>query len=121
MKFYSRLLLAFVISFTLSGSPIIQSANAGSMISTSTVVDHLSRDVHEQNISTFLSRDDVKNQLVKMGVSGEEAQRRLASLSDREVKKLSGEVDHAIAGGDIGGILIIIVLVLLIIYLFKRV
>lgn len=121
MKFTTRIFLAFIISFTLSQAPLVVSRAEAGMITTAEVVDNLGRQMHEQNVQSFLSRDDVKSQLTKMGISPDEAQRRVASLSDKELKKLSGEVDHAIAGGSVAGVLIIVVLVLLIIYLFKRV
>lgn len=121
MKFVGRLLLAYVLSFTLSLSPLtVQKAHAG-MISTSTLVDDLARGEHEQNVANFLSREDVKKQLMTLGISDADAQRRVSSLSDRELKNLSGEVDQALAGGSVAGILIVVILVLLIIYLVKRV
>ena len=58
----------------------------------------------------------MKNELSKNGVNYDEAIKRVASLSDMEVKNLSLQIDNAKAGGDfgIGGVLGAIVLIFLI-------
>ncbi|HXH29326.1 MAG TPA: PA2779 family protein [Bacteriovoracaceae bacterium] len=119
MKFLVRLMLCFMISFSLTELPIMQ-AHAG-MINTSQAIVHMDRAQGEKNVVDFLNRSEVKAQLVKLGVNSQEATRRLASLSDSEVKKLSGDIEKATLGGDVGGILIIVLVVLLIIYLAKRI
>jgi hypothetical protein len=125
MNFMTRMLLCFMLSFCLVEIPLMKSAHANSqqagMITTSMAIEDFNRTQEETNLNQFLARSDVKNQLVKLGVSPEEATRRLASLSDADMKKLSKDIDHHTAGGDITGLLIVVVLVLLIVYLFKRV
>jgi hypothetical protein len=119
MKFLVRMMLCLILSFTLIELPIIKSAHAG-MISTARVVE-MSRNEGEQKVQNFMSRKDVQAQFVKLGVNPEEASKRIAGLSDAEVRKIAGEIDSATIGGDVGGILIIVILVLLIIYLAKRI
>lgn len=122
MKFTTRLILFYVLSFSMIQIPLLKSAHANeSMITTSVAIEDFNRTQTEGNLNQFLARQDVKDQLVKLGVSPEEATRRLASLSDADLKKLSSEIDHQTAGGDIVGVLLVVVLVLLIVYLFKRV
>ena len=119
MKFLSRLLLCFIISFTLIELPITK-AHAG-MISTTEAIAEMTRTQGENTVNAFLSRSDVKDQLVKLGVSPEEAQKRIASLSESEVKKLATDIEKAQIGGDVGGILVVVLLVILIIYFAKRI
>lgn len=119
MKFLARMLLCLMISFTLVELPITK-AHAG-MISTSEALVEMSRAQGESTVNQFLARTDVKDQLVKLGVSPEEAQKRIASLSESEVKKLATDIQKAQIGGDIGGILVIVLLVILIIYFAKRI
>lgn len=119
MKYLIRTMFCLVISFTLVELPIMK-AHA-SMISTSEALDLMNRDQAEKNVSEFLKRGDVKEQLVKLGVNPEDAERRIAGLSDKEVKKLSTDIEQATLGGDIGGLLVLILLIVLIIYLVKRV
>lgn len=119
MKFMNRMLLCFMISFSLVNFPVMK-AHA-EMITTVDALDNMTRAQGEATVGEFLKRDDVKNQLVKLGVSPEEANRRIASLSESEVKKLATDIEKAQLGGDVGGILVIVLLVILIIYFAKRI
>lgn len=119
MKILVRMMLCLMISFTLVELPIMK-AHAG-MITTNEVVTEMTRAQSHQKVASFMDRKDVQEQMVKFGVSPEEASKRVASLSDAELRKIAGEIDKSTVGGDIGGILILVVLVLLIIYLAKRI
>jgi uncharacterized protein YdbL (DUF1318 family) len=119
MTFLVRCMLCFIISFTLTAIPVTK-AHAG-MISTSQIALKLDRASAEKNVTQFLSRTDVKDQLVKLGVNPEEANRRIASLSDAELKKLDQDIQKGTIGGDVTGILVVVLLVLAIIYFAKRI
>lgn len=120
MKYFSRLILALMISFTLTEVPIMR-AHAEGLISTHQAVENFNRSLGETNIHKFLDRTDVQEKLQSLGYSAEDAQRRIASLSDNEVKRLNDDIQKATLGGDIGGILVIVLLVILIIYFAKRI
>lgn len=120
MKILVRMMLCLMISFTLVELPIMKSAHAG-MITTNQVVTEMTRAESQERVANFMDRKDVQDQMVKFGVSPEEAQKRVASLSDAELRKIAGEIDKSTVGGDVGGILVLVVLVLLIIYLAKRI
>jgi hypothetical protein len=115
-----RLILFFIISFTLIESPMINTAQAG-MIATNTVVEDMTRDQNQQKVMEFIERSDVKNQMMSFGVSAEEASQRVVHLSDSELRNIAGEIDSSTAGGDVGGVLVIILVVILILYLVKRI
>lgn len=121
MKLLSRLMLCFMISFSLVEFPIMKSQAMAGMISTTEVLADMTRTQGEAQIKDFLSRTDVKDQLTKLGYSADDAQKKLALLSDSEVKKLSQDIEKASVGGDIGGILVIVLVVILIIYFAKRI
>lgn len=120
MKFMVRSMLCLMISFSLVEIPMINSAHAG-MITTNAVVEVMTRTQTEQKVVEFMSRGDVKEQMIKLGVSPEEATVRVAHLSDNELRKIAGEIDQSVAGGDVGGILVLVLIVVLIIYLVKRI
>jgi hypothetical protein len=89
------------------------------MIGTSTVIAAQKQDANRERITAFLGRDDVQQALVQRGVDAAEAQRRVASLSDSELTKISQAMDQLPAGGDSGlgvvvGAAVFIFLVLLI-------
>jgi hypothetical protein len=120
MKRIARLILYLLISFTLIEAPVLKTANAG-MISTAHLVEDMTRAQNQQKVIEFIERSEVKNQLISLGVSAEEASLRVAQLSDSELRQISGEIDNSMAGGDVGGVLVIILVVLLILYLVKRI
>jgi hypothetical protein len=69
-------------------------------------------------LDTFLSREDVRAQMERLGVSPEEARSRVAALSDAEVVSLQEKIDQLPAGtsfiGVVAGILLVLILILLI-------
>lgn len=123
MKAFARIILGFVLSFVLTDAPVAR-ASQMKMIPTSQVVHDLSQDLRAENqakVLKFLDRNDVKNKLISMGVTQEEASLRLASLSNSDLEKLSGEIDQAMAGGVIVWALTCALLIILIIYFVKRI
>lgn len=66
------------------------------------------------DVSTFLTRADVQQQMQTLGVSPQQAMERVAALSDNEIAKLHADLPDAAAGGDIFGVLIFVFVVLLI-------
>lgn len=57
-------------------------------------------------VEAFLARDDVAHQLRSMGVAPEEAQARVATLSDTEISRIAGHMDDVPAGGDALGVVV---------------
>jgi hypothetical protein len=54
---------------------------------------------HERRkVEAFLQRQDVREQMVALGVDPAEAQARVASLSDREIGQIAGQIDRLPAG-----------------------
>jgi hypothetical protein len=71
-------------------------------------------------VTKFVQRQDVQNKLVTFGISPIDASKRIASLSDFEVRKMAQEIEKSKAGGDdiyigigLGTLIIIILLILL--------
>src|SRR5919106_2968918 len=51
-----------------------------------------------RRVEAFLERQDVRDQMVAFGVDPDEAQVRVASLSDREIREIAGQIDRLPAG-----------------------
>lgn len=108
-----------VLCLFISNIPAVAVADSKmEMIPTQEVVEGLSKEQTLEAVQGYLSREDVQAELIKRGLSPDEVSQRLASLSEQEMKQLSSQVAQAKAGGDI---LVTIVLVLLIIFLIKRI
>lgn len=105
------------MAIIMSNIPAVAMADS-QMIPTSVVVDGMNRAQTERNIQDFLNRTDVREQLTKQGLSADEVSQRLANLNESEMRQLSGQIEKAQAGGDI---LIAILVVVLIIFLIKRI
>lgn len=124
MKFPKRLVtgLVFVLSFALVEVSYTLNAHANEMIPTGQVVADLSRAQNLQKVQSFMAREEVQRELVKQGVSPQEASQRIAALSDFELQKVAGNIDNAPAGAEpvvvIG--LTTILIVILIVLLLRR-
>jgi hypothetical protein len=113
---YLKIFCIGLMSFIMTNIPQLAMAEA-QMITTSAVVADINRAQEEQNVQSVLQMTEVRHQLLKQGISPDEVSQRVASLSDTELKQLSGQMDQVRAGGDI---LFAILIVVLIIFLIKR-
>ncbi len=123
MKFNRNLKTAviYLMTLMLSNAPQLamgEAAHTLTMIPTSSLVIELTEAQAQENISSFLSRTDVQQQLMNSGLSKEEASLRLSTLSRSELNKLSSQINEARAGGDL---LVAILLVVVILILLKRI
>lgn len=106
-------LMAYVPNFAAAHGNV-----NGGMITTSSVLADIDRSQAEQQIEGYLQRADVQQALSDQGLSSDEIRSRLASLSPQEINQLSQQMEQARAGGDI---LVTILIVVLIIFLIKRI
>ena len=85
----------------------------------------LERTVDLQKIRTTLETKVVSEKLAQLGFNKDEIQSRLDQLSDQKLHKVALKVDQLKTGGDAGGfiiaVLVIAILVVLFIYLARRV
>lgn len=118
MKLKNRFYTGVALMMSLLMSNIPSTAIAQGMISTSILAAELTRAEAQSNVENFLQKEEVRAELIKRGVSMEEATSRLASLSTSELRDFSQQIETARAGGDI---LVTILVVVLIIFLIKRI
>src|SRR5438067_829494 len=86
-----------------------QAAQAG-MIGTEQVVQ--STQAERGNVAAFMSRSEVASQLQAFGIDPKTAQDRVASLSDEEVRALSGKIDSLPAGAVDGWVWVVVILLI---------
>ena len=83
----------------------VQTAQA-QMIDTNTVIAAQQEEASRTRVTAFLGREDVQKVMEQHGVDAGEAQKRVASLSDAELAKISQAMEQLPAGGDgIGAII----------------
>lgn len=93
-------------------------AEAG-MVSTQTLIEQQDAgatasaqpETSRERIRDLLARDDVRAEMVALGITSDEAEARIASLTDQEVADIAGRLDQLPAGEGVGSILIIVFVV----------
>lgn len=101
-----------VVLMTMTMMGLQTPAFAG-MVGTGAVIEQQHSSIERARLLTALDREDVRSQLIAMGVDPKAAQERVASLSDEELRSVAGHVQDLPAGGDILGVVVLIFLVLL--------
>jgi hypothetical protein len=72
------------------------------------------RDAMEARVNAFLVRDDVRKQLVTLGVDPDQAAERVQSLTLAELQQLDGRLDQLPAGAGVLEVIGLVMLVLII-------
>jgi len=84
-----------VLTFVLSGPT---GAARAALITTERAVEVTAAQGDRDRVRAFLARDDVRMQMVALGVDPLEAADRVAGLSDAEVRQIAGHLDRLPAG-----------------------
>jgi hypothetical protein len=104
-----------VVMFVLTGP--IDVAHAA-LVTTGQAIEAGAAAGERDRVVAFLAREDVRAQMVALGVNPVEAVNRVAGLSDAEVRQIAGHLDQLPAGqsavGAVIGAALFIFLVLLI-------
>lgn len=111
-----RVALALAMALFLLTGPI--DAARAALITTEQAIAGEAATSDRDRVAAFLARDDVRAQMVALGVDPAEAAQRVAGLSDAEVQRIVGQLEQLPAGqGAIGALIgaaVLIFLVLLI-------
>jgi hypothetical protein len=95
---------AVTLAFSLSLIPAT-SVQAG-LISTDRIIAAESASSDRERVASFMAREDVRAELQKHGVNPDEANARVAALSDVEIGQIAAKLDQLPAGQDAAGALI---------------
>ncbi len=112
----SRGLAAAMAAVMFVVSVPIGVANAG-LISTEQVVEREATAEDRTRIMDFLAREDVRAQMVELGVDPAIAVTRVAGLSDAEIRDIAGRIDLMPAGQDVFGTILSAALVIFLVLL----
>ena len=85
----------------------------------------IQRSADMQTVQTFLEQKQVRDRLVTFGMNDSEIQSRLGNLSNSELHQVATHIDKEAPGADGGGVLVTVlvigILVVLFVYLLRRV
>lgn len=84
------------------------------MISTQTLIESSTSDQTRNQLQSLIAREDVRKELIILGVDPADAEKRLALLSNDELQQLQGKMDELPAGGSVLAIVGAVFVVLLI-------
>ncbi len=114
----SKRAVAAVMAFLMSLTSMPIGIAQAEMVTTDQVIEQYNSTEDRTLVMDFMLREDVQQQMTLLGVDPEEAARRVASLSDEEIRQIAGRLDELPAGQDgfaaVAGVILIIFLVLLI-------
>ena len=108
MRFFrrSRSIVTMPLIFSLLVSTFSTTAFAAKNIATDQLIEDSLRLQERQDLRDFLDRDEVRRQMISLGVDPEEALARIDSYSDDEIRHLTGQLDALPAGGDALGTIV---------------
>ncbi|WP_111641531.1 PA2779 family protein [Marinimicrobium alkaliphilum] len=104
-----RRLLFIACAFMLIAAAL-PSAQADIVGTQDLVMEHSGE---RQQLLNDLNRDDIRAELERFGVNPDQAQERVAAMTDTEVMELSAGLDQFAAGGSVVTVLLILILVIL--------
>ena len=108
MRFTSQVL---TICFLLVS---FQHVALAGIVSTADIVDTQVAQLDKQKLQALLSQENVRSQLIAMGVDPADAKQRLANMTDDEIQAFSAKMDQLPAGSGVVGTLALIFIILLI-------
>lgn len=115
MEFIRKLakpVVPVVVAAFFSMSIFIPTAQA-EFVSTQSTVEQAEISKTRQKIKRMYHRMDVKKALQKHGISAQEAQKRIDSLTDQEVKMVAKRIDKMPAGAGAEGILVVFLILII--------
>jgi len=105
----AKFVIAFIVSLSLFSSTMF----AG-VISTQDVLHESSSRV---TVDGFLAKQEVQAKLAELGVSSDNIQARIASLTDEEIAQINEKIDSMPAGGNAGGAILGVIVFIFIVLL----
>lgn len=111
--------LAFLTAWASVGVPRVQAMMVPSPVASEATAQARAQDLAA--VRTALENKMVRQRLADLGLSSDQIDARLGRLSDRQLHQVAMHIEKQNPAGDATGILVIVVLVLLIIYLAKRI
>ena len=80
-------------------------------ISSDSVMQTQSAQYNKQQLLAMVSREDVQNKLMSLGVDSNDAVARINGMTESEIAKLNQELNQAPAGGVVGAVLTVLAII----------
>jgi hypothetical protein len=110
------LMLLVAVSIALPCQPAL-----AALIGTDAVADFPNAQVDRNQVLQLLAREEIRAALLAHGLDPAEAQARVASLSEAEIREIAGRLETLPSGGDGFGTAIAVLLIILIVVVILKV
>lgn len=111
-RIINRFLLSLLMIAFISASTLPATARAA-LIDTSTYIQKHDT-VSVEELKTLVDCAEVRDQLIALGVSPDDALKRIAAMNEAELMAVQQKIDEMAAGGDVLAILGVVLLVLIV-------
>ncbi|MBD3677483.1 MAG: PA2779 family protein [Rhodobacteraceae bacterium] len=109
--------LAFVLAIQMVLLPTASTMAQAEMLSTDAAINKYSAYADRELLMSELQKDEIRDQIIALGVDPAEAEKRLSALSDDEIATILMQMDEGSAGADHGGHILDVMLVVFVILL----
>lgn len=116
LKNSTRRMITLLAGLSLLFTTLASGVNAA-MVGTETAVNNEQRAEQISEVRSWMRQDQVRSQLVAMGVDPENATERVASMTSEELQVLHGEIEDLPAGAGLVEVIGLVFIVLLILEL----
>lgn len=106
MKSISKMLVACLSMLVMVAGHVQAEA-----ISSDSVMQAQYAQYNKSQLIEMVSREDVQNKLVSLGVSSDDAIARINGMTDSEIAQLNDEINQATAGGIVGAVLTVLAVI----------
>jgi hypothetical protein len=116
-QLFARRLLVGVLSLSLMGTGILPTVSFAGIIGTQSMIEMEQADTDRARVESFIEQENVRNQMISLGVDPAEVKERLAALTDAELSILNQNIKSLPAGGD--SVLVVIGIVFLVLLILE--
>lgn len=116
-QLFLRRILVGVLSLSLMGTGILPAVSYAGIIGTQSMIEMDQADTDRARVESFVEQENVRDQMLSMGVDPAEVKERLAALTDAELSMLNQNIENLPAGGD--GVLVVIGIVFLVLLILE--
>ena len=106
MKTISKVLVTGLTALVMMSGHVQAEA-----ISSHSVMQSQYAKYNKSQLIEMVSREDVQNKLVSLGVSGDDAIARINGMTDSEIAQLNDEINQAPAGGIVSAVLTVLAVI----------
>lgn len=103
--------IAIAMAVVMLATSLPMGSAYAALVSTDQVVEKGAVEDDRARVLEFMDRQDVREQFEALGVDPDEARRRAAMMSDREIQQVAGRLDEIPAGQGALGIILLVLLV----------